>query len=201
MATAAWRAEGRVATELVRMARAVAAAVRARPAVGRAARRPTSPAISMPPPGCAFTAAASASLAATTERDARRGAARTTRCASTSARVVGRTRDVSGTTSATTAASPAPSRAPERRRVPRRRRRAHRQFRLVLPTTPASIRSRIDASRRVTPARIRPPCACPDRSMRAARSVCLAAATTRVRAEVAAREANALRRERCAAAR
>ena len=168
------------------MARAAAAAARARPAVGRAARRPTPPAISMPPPGCAFTAAASASLAATAERDARRGAARTIRRASTSARIVGLTRDASGATSATTAESPAPSRAPGRRPV---------------PTAPASIRSRSDASRRVTPARMRPPCACPDRSRRAARSVRLAAAITRVRAEVAAPEANALQRERRAAAR
>jgi hypothetical protein len=113
-ATAALRAEGRAATELVRMARAGAAAARARPAVGRAARRPITPAISMPPPGCAFTAVASPSLAATTERDAPRGAARIIRRASTSARVVGPTRDASGTTSATTAESPAPSRAPER---------------------------------------------------------------------------------------
>ena len=181
------------------MARAAAVAARARRAVGRVARRPTTPAISMPPPGCAFTAAALASLAATTERDARRGAARTIRRVSTSAWLVGRTRDASGTTSATTAASPAPSRASARRCVPRHR--PYHQLRLVLPMALASTRSRSDASRRVTPARMQPPCACPDRSRRAARSVRLAAAITRVRAEVAAPEANALRRERCAAAR
>ena len=181
------------------MARAAAVAARARRAVGRVARRPTTPAISMPPPGCAFTAAALASLAATTDRDARRGAARTIRRVSTSAWLVGRTRRASGTTSVTTAASLAPLRAPERRSVARRR--LDRQFRRVLPMAPASMRSRSDASRRVTPARIRPPCAWPDRSSRAACSVTFAAAITRVRAEVAAPEANALRRERCAAAR
>jgi hypothetical protein len=184
-ATAAWRAEARAATELVRMARAAAAAARARPAVRRAARQPTTPAISMAPPAHAFTAVASASLAAT-ERDARRGAARTIRRASTSAPLVGRIRPASGTTSATTAASPIPSRAPEQRPAPMAR---------------ASIRSQSFVSRRVTPARMRPPCACPDRSRRAAHSVRPAAAITRVRAEVAAPAANALRRGRCAAAR